>query len=324
MQPTTELLPISDNARIELLQMAHQSGLKITAALREELESIERRQATMEKQLIQNGIAVSDEIPYETAKSRIDEIQSVMVETMQDDQAMRKNKFAYYAMEEELAKDSTALMMTDEWEASNEDDNKAALRSVRRHIPVNVRNMSEDALLTEATPNGKVLPKAYAKKLKRVHVLQLLQVNPLAVERMHPLLLEGLRTMGLTLTERKALHQHLKFFAEVWESMKVDKNQEKRHLWFQNLKLKFQEMLCKYKQHVQDHGPPESHGKCGMIDNQCPVKADLVVGYSQDNGHPTDAQYEPMAEMHTASPTAGKLRGFLSSNRLAHSKNQNQ
>ena len=150
-------------------------------------------------------------------------------------------------------------MAEEKWEASIEVDNIAALRKIRSYMPVNIRNMTEDELTNNPTPNGKMLPKAIPKKFKRTNVLQLLRVDPHDLERMHPSLIEGLRSTGLTLTERRALHEHLKEVGAQWQEMQQDPSIERKYSWFLGLKSKFKEMVTAYDKHVQEYGPPGNH-----------------------------------------------------------------
>eukprot|EP00934_Nitzschia_sp_Nitz4_P008812 Nitzschia sp. Nitz4//scaffold408_size10072//5258//9466//NITZ4_009084-RA/size10072-processed-gene-0.3-mRNA-1//-1//CDS//3329551145//8802//frame0 len=278
-----------------------------------ELETVEHHQAKLEKTLKQHGIAVSEEIPYDLAKEKIASIQQEMqsLATSTEDQFVVQKK--YYALEEEMSKYVTAMMLTDEWaeeqraaeekwEASVEEENIVALRKLRRHMPVNIRNMTEDELSTMTTPNGKTLPKAFAKKFKRTNVLQLLRVNPEDLERMHPSLIEGLRSTGLTLTERRALHEHLKHVGARWEELQQDPSVERKYSWFLSLKAKFKEMVTAYERCVSQWGPAGSHryakrndppgSGCTLIGNQCPVKADSVISYDDDYGFTDEAFYE--------------------------------
>jgi hypothetical protein len=65
-----------------------------------EIENIEIRQVTLEKTLKQNGIGVSEDIPYEVAKYKIPEIQEQMkaLSTNTEDQFVVQKKD--YALEE--------------------------------------------------------------------------------------------------------------------------------------------------------------------------------------------------------------------------------
>jgi hypothetical protein len=49
--------------------------------------------------------------------------------------------------------------------------NEEAIKKLRRHMPIDVRNLSEVALCTQPTSNRNVLPKAIARKFKPTNVL---------------------------------------------------------------------------------------------------------------------------------------------------------
>ena len=266
--------------------------------------------------MAKNGISVSEDIPYEVAKEKVEEVAAKMralAEGGLQDFAAEKE---YFKLEEEMVKYSTALMLTDEyaeeqlalqqkWEDEIESDNVRALHQLRRHMPVNVRAMTEEELTTKPTPNGKKLPKDIVKKFKRTNVLQLLRVDPDDLEKMHPSLIEGVRTTGLILTERRALHEHLKDVGKKWQQMAADKNVERKWMWHQSLTSKFKEMLNAYEKHVKEYGPPGNHpykkrndppgsssSGCPMIGNQCPVKANSTISYDDDYGFTIEAEYE--------------------------------
>jgi hypothetical protein len=78
------------------------------------------------------------------------------------------------------------------------------------------------------TPNGKTLPLAIARKFKRTNILLLLRMDPAATKQMHPSSIEGLRSTGLTLTERRALYEHLKDLGPKWKTMMSDKMAERK------------------------------------------------------------------------------------------------
>lgn len=308
-----------------------------------ELETIEKHHAKLEKTLKQNGIAISEDIPYELAKEKIAEIQEEMKElaTSTEDQYIVQKK--YYALEEDLSKYVTAMMLTDEfaeeqrlaeeqWEESIAADNLIAIRKIRSHMPVNIRNMTEEELTTQPTPNGKLLPAAFAKKFKRTNVLQLLRVNPDDLERMHPSLIESLRSTGLTLTERRALHAHLREIGTKWEELQQDPSIERKYSWFLALKAKFKEMVTAYDKHVKEYGPPGNHpyakrndpkgGGCPLLGNQCPVKADSAISYHEDYGFTQEAEYEKSEAAKTSPvdgggsvPSRSKSGTFLTGNK---------
>ena len=112
------------------------------------------------------------------------------------------------------------------WDEDNARDNLAALQQVRRHMPVAARRMTVQELvepqqqqLGDGGVNGRLLslPMDLAKRFQRTNVLTYIRVNPANIERMHPSTLESLRVTGLTLTERRALHAHLKETGAKWK-----------------------------------------------------------------------------------------------------------
>ena len=219
----------------------------------------------------------------------------------------------YYALEELSAKYSAALVLTDEWaeeqrifeqkwEADIQPDNIAALRNIRQHMPVNIRTMTEDQLTSQPTPNGKNLPAAIARKLKWTNVLQLFRIRQKDIEKVHPSLLESLPTTSLTLTERRAIYEHLRDSGTVWKSLIQDPSFQRKWMWHESLKVKFKEMLNAYQKHLKQYGPPENHpyqqrnnsvaGGCPLLGNQCPIKADAIIKYHGDYGYTPDVEYE--------------------------------
>jgi len=277
------------------------------------LENNEIRQKKLEKSLIQNGIRPFEDISYEEAKDKIADITDSMKALTTaglDSYTMEKE---YFRLEEQLSKYTAALMLTDEyaeehrrmeqdWERSIENDNIAAICKLRSHMPVNIRHLTEAELTTVATPNGKTLPKAIARKFKRTNILQLLRVDPDDIEKMHPSLLEGMRTTGLTLTERRALHEHFRDVVGRWTEKRSDPSIEKKWQWYQTLRSKFKETLSAYLRCIEQFGPPGSHqyakrgdpngGGCTLLGNQCPIKADAAIDYSDDYGYTKEAVYE--------------------------------
>lgn len=273
-----------------------------TKKILRELENMESRQKRLEKSLTQNGIPIIEEIPYEVAKDKIAEISDSMKELASSDIDPFQMEKKYFLLEEQLSKYTTALMLTDEyaeeqkrleleWEDTIESDNVMAIRKLRSHMPVTIRSMTEDELADTLTPNGKTLPKALARKFKRTNILQLIRVNPDDIEKMHPSLLEGIRTTGLTLTERRAIHEHLRDVAVRWQERQSDPSAEKKFQWFHGLKAKFKESLDAYTRHVEQYGPVGNH-KCTMIGLQCPLKADAATDYSGEYGFTPEAEYE--------------------------------
>jgi len=168
-------------------------------------------------------------------------------------------------------------------------------------MPVNIRNLSEAALTSTPSPNGKYLPKPMAKKFKRTNVLMLIRLDPDDIERMHPSTLENMRVTGLTLTERRALYAHLEPVAPKWKRNKAEKMTEKKWVWYNMMKNNFKEALAPYLRHIEQYGPPDNHpyatredptSGCPMIGKQCPVKADQNPSYAGDYGWTEEAKYE--------------------------------
>jgi hypothetical protein len=284
-----------------------------TKKILQELSATEGYHKKLEKHLNQNGIPIPSDIPYEVCKDKLASITEKMrnLHTTEQDPYLLEKK--YFELEKQMAKYSTAMMLTDqwaeeqrrlaeEWEEAVKADNLIAIKQVRSHLPVNVRSMTEVELTTQPSPNGKILPKQFAKKFHRTNVLQLLRVNPEDIEKMHPSFFDNMRTTGLTLTERRALYEHMKGIGARWEAMKVDKNVERKWMWHDALKTKFKELRTAYDKHVTEYGPADAHpvakrndpagGGCPLLGNQCPVKADRVLDYSEDYGYTMEAEYE--------------------------------
>ena len=278
-------------------------------ALLAKLEDAEKRQRKLEKQLAQAGVAIAEDIDYGEAKVKVEQIAKRMNEIggsdveVADKEEQTRLREEYFKLEQEMERYNTALMLTEEyqaeierqereWEESNRADNEEALRKIRRHMPVKIRHMSEAELTNTPTPNGKFLPKAIAKKFKRTNVLQCLRLNPDDLERMHPSTLENMRVTGMTLTERRAVYCHLQSLGPKWEKNKAEKMTERKWTWYQMMKNNFKENLAPYKRHVDQYGPPHNHVGCPLLGKQCPIKADLMVDYNGDYGYTPEAEFE--------------------------------
>ena len=282
------------------------------------LKDAEKRQAKLEKQLQQAGVAIADDIPYEEAKEKVEEIAKRMNEiggsdvTHPDKEEQTRLREEYFKLEQNMERFNTALMVSDEyqaeqdrierkWEEDNFQANLEALKQIRRHMPVNVRNLSEAALTENPSPNGKFLPKATAKKFKRTNVLMLLRLDPDDIERMHPASLDTMRVTGLTLTERRALYCHLQPVGPKWNKNKAEKMTERKWTWYNMMKNNFKEALAPYQRHIAQYGPPDNHpyatrddpsAGCPLLGKQCPVKADKNPDYTGDYGWTEEAKYE--------------------------------
>jgi hypothetical protein len=245
----------------------------------------------LETAMTNAGLSIPDDaISYQEAEAKMTEISQQMAEI----------SFKHpdnFKLEQEMAKYSAALMASDEyrreierrereWEADVRPANREALKALRRHMPVEVRKMSEAELSSK-------IPAAMAKKFKRTNVLQLIRRNPNDVAKFHFSNFEGLSLTGLTLTERRAIYEHLNAVGPMWFKQKSNEQIERKWMWFQSMKNKFRDELKKYEDHVKHYGPPGKH-KCSAIGMQCPVKADAAMDYSGDYGFPEGPQYEAM------------------------------
>lgn len=268
----------------------------------------EKRQKKLEKQLAQAGVAIAEDIEYQEAKGKVEEIAKRMNEiggsdvTVADKEEQNRLREEYFKLEQEMERYNTALVLSEEyqaeqdrlerkWEADNEPANIEALKKLRRHMPVNIRHLSEADLTTKPSPNGKYLSSAIAKKFKRTNILQCLRLNPDDLECMHPATLENMRVTGLTLTERRALYIHFKPIGPKWEKNKAEKMTERKWVWYQMMKNNFKENVAPYQRHVDQYGPPENH-TCPLIGKQCPIKADKVMDYDEDYGWTEAAEFE--------------------------------
>jgi hypothetical protein len=242
-----------------------------------------------------------------------------------------------------MEKYNTALLLTDEcqqaqdaaeqkWEDDYRPGNEEALRKIRRHMPVEVRNMSEAMLTNEPSPNGLYLPKATAKKFKRTNVLQLIRRDPDDVARMHPSTLDNMRVTGLTLTERRALYAHLLPCGPIWKAQKAEKMTERKWTWYQMMKSNFKENMASWQRHVDQYGPPGAHPYatranpnegCPMVGKQCPLKADKLTDYDGDYGWPEGPEYE-VSEVRKADADDPGAKAMAEALALAKEKKANE
>ena len=304
-----------------------------------ELEEAEKKQHKLEQQLRQAGIVIAEDIPYEEARARVEHISKRMQEigssdVKHEDKDLEKRlREEYFRLEQDMEKYNAALVMSDEyaeqqeqlehkWEADNDSENLEALKKVRRCMPVNVKFLSEAQLRGDETPNGRYLPDKMAKKFKRTDVLQLLRSNPEDITRMHPSTLESLRLTGLTLTERRAIHCHLKGVGPVWKAMQAEPMTERKWTWYEMMRQNFKENLSTYQRHVEQYGPPGSHTYatrqnqsegCPLLGNQCPLRANEVIDYNDDYGFTEDAEYavSHVKKADTEDPGAKAMREAL-------------
>jgi hypothetical protein len=318
--PPAPAKPSSSVAEI-LAQMSSMGGdfdAEKMGELLQKLEFAEKRQAKLEKQLAAAGVAIAEDIDYDICVKKVEEIGKRMNEiggsdvTHPDKEEQNRLREEYFKLEQEMEKYNNALLLTDEyvaeqdrlekkWEEDNLPGNLESLKKLRRHMPVEVRNMSEAQLTTEPTPNGKYLPNAIAKKFKRTNVLQVIRRAPDDIVRMHPSTLENMRVTGLTLTERRALYEHLRGVGPQWYAMKAEKMTERKWTWYNMMKNNFKENLASWQRHVDQYGPPGAHPYatranpsegCPLIGKQCPLKADKLIDYDGDYGFSEEAEYE--------------------------------
>jgi hypothetical protein len=304
-----------------------------------------KRLLKLEKQLQQAGIAVAADIPYEEAKAKVEEISRRMQEigsadvTHPDPEIQKSLREEYYRLEQDMEKYNTALMLTDEyaaeearkereWEEENEEENLLALKAIRRMMPVNVKNMSEAELQNERTPNGKQIPRDVARKFKRTNVLELIRMDPSDILKNHPSLFENLRVTGLTVTERRALHMHLKGVATTWASQKGEEITKRKYEWFKTLKETFKTLVNSYNHHVEQYGPPGNHPYatrdspdigCPLIGKQCPLKANAAPPYELDLGYP-DGDVYMESRIQKGNPDDAGARALREAQELARIK----
>ncbi len=312
--------PMDKTAKQRVKQDCFEHESEKVKKLLMELEEAEKYHRKLEKQLKKAGIVIAEDIPYDVAKQKVSELASKLSQlhnesrnTSNGGEKKRDAQAEYFKLELEMEKYVSALELTDEWieeqaeeerkwEQVMEDDNKKALAMVLRHMPIDVRNRSELQLMEIPTPNGKFLPRSIARKFKRTNCLQLLRTNPMKIIAWHPSMFESMSVSELTLTERRALHQHLKSVGTYWKERSSgagDKMLERKLVWFETLKSNFKERLLAYNRHIDAYGPPGNHpyaaspgGKrCPMIGKQCPLWADKVIDYSGDYGYPEESVY---------------------------------
>ena len=313
------------------------------------LQEAEKRQKKLEKQLAAAGVAIAEDIDYDTCIKKVGEIGKRMNEiggsdvTREDKEEQNRLREEYFKLEQEMEKYNSALMLTDEyqaeqdrlekkWETDNAPGNVEALKKIRRHMPVEVRNMSEAMLTNEPSPNGMYLPKGTAKKFKRTNVLQLIRRAPDDIIRMHPSTLENMRVTGLTLTERRALYAHLLPCGPAWKAQKAEKMTERKWTWYNMMKNNFKENLASWQRHVDQYGPPGAHPYatranpnegCPLIGKQCPLKADKLVDYDGDYGWPDGDEYE-VSEVKKADADDPGAKAMAEALALAKEKKANE
>jgi hypothetical protein len=130
-------------------------------------------------------------------------------------------------------------------------------------------------------------------------VLQILRIDPQSILPMRPSTLENMSVTGLTLTERRALYQHLIDVGPRWKAMQAEKMTKRKWTWYNMMKSNFKENVDSWQRHVDKYGPPGNHpyatrdnptAGCPLLGKQCPLKADKIVDYDDDYGFPEYAQ----------------------------------
>ncbi|KAF4127281.1 FYVE zinc finger domain-containing protein [Phytophthora infestans] len=267
----------------------------------DESAALKKKLTVLERQLKQAGISVAEVIPYELAKRKVAEVSRRLQEigssevVLEDKQAQAAARKEYYILEQEMEKYHMALVMTDEyieeqrrqekeWEDANEEANVEALLLLRSAIPVDISRLSEKELNGLVTPTGATFPAELARRLKRTNVLQLLRTDPKTIVKMHPSVIEGYRTTGLTLLERRALHAVLKEPFKEWKKQQKDAMAQKKFAWYCKLKEAFVTAATNLKTHCNstsghDFGniaivPPH---KCELMGLACPVRSEEKV-----------------------------------------------
>ncbi|OQR84786.1 hypothetical protein ACHHYP_12825 [Achlya hypogyna] len=306
--------------------------LKNKGEMSSDQEALLRRLLKLEKQLQQAGIAVADDIPYEEAKKKVEEISRRMGEigsadvTHPDPKIQKELREEYFKLEQDMEKYNGALMLTDEyaaeqarkeqeWEDENKEANEFAVKAIRRMMPVDIKSKSEAQLQADPTPNGKKFSREIALKYKRTNVLEILRTDPADLAKTHPSVLENLRVTGLTVTERRALHMHLREIAETWKSQQKEEMSGRKFVWFKSLKDTFKTAANAYNRHVAQYGPPGNHPYatrdepgvgCPLLGKQCPLKADAAPAYTADWGFPEGPVFVQSVVLKSSADDAGK------------------
>lgn len=280
----------------------------------DESDALKKKLKVLERQLQQAGISVAEVIPYKVAKRRVIEISKRLQEigssevVLADKQAQAAARKEYYILEQEMEKYHMALVMTDEyieeqrrqeqeWEEANERANREALRLLRSAIPVDTVRLSERELIEIVTPTGKKFPPELARRLKRTNVLQLLRTDPRTIVKMHPSVIEGYRTSGLSLLERRALHAVMKGPFKEWTKQQKDGMAQRKYAWYCKLKEAYMTAATTFTKHYQDKvGDDESvigaKHKCEIAGSACPVRTEERVQRLYSGlGFTTEAEY---------------------------------
>ncbi|KAL4161406.1 hypothetical protein PRNP1_001960 [Phytophthora ramorum] len=268
----------------------------------DESEALKKKLKVLERQLKQAGISVAEVIPYEVAKKKVAEISKRLQEigsselVLEDKQAQAAARKEYYILEQQMEKYHMALVMTDEyieeqrrkeqeWEDANRVANLDAIRLLRSAIPVDISRLSEKDLMELSTPTGARFPAELARRIKRTNALQLLRIDPKTIVKMHPSVIEGYRTTGLTLLERRALHVVMQEPFREWKKQQKDDLAQKKYSWYCKLKEAFVVAATNFQTHCasSDLGDESGHytvselHSCELLGLSCPVRAEERV-----------------------------------------------
>ena len=250
--------------------------------LMRQLEATRKMQHKLEKAITNAGLSIPDEkISYHEAKEKMAEITKRMQEIGHRDPE-------YFTLEQQMEKYHSALMASDEhkrdmeqqeeqWEKDVAAGNLQALKQLRRHMPVHIRSLSEAELTSNPTPNGKTLPMVMAKKFKRTAALQLIRRSPQDIEKLHFANLEGMSLSGLTLTENRALYEHIRSVGPKWEKGRADKSIERKYMWYLVVRNKVKSGLL---QQQKNNSSQRSSSSTSVMD------------YCGDYGYPDGPVYE--------------------------------
>ncbi|EGZ16903.1 hypothetical protein PHYSODRAFT_300161 [Phytophthora sojae] len=170
------------------------------------------------------------------------------------DACLSSEDYAHELKREELA-----------WEEKNAAANEQALRDVRRCLPVLVRSTSEAVLKSTKSPTGRPLPPAMARRFKRTTVLGLLRASPASTAQMHPSAIVHLNYIGLNLTERRALHAHLRQTAQLWEASPRNALTQQKIDWYSGLVYELKRAITSYDKHMERNGVPGSQTGTGDL-----------------------------------------------------------
>ncbi|POM68519.1 1-phosphatidylinositol-3-phosphate 5-kinase [Phytophthora palmivora] len=268
----------------------------------DESDALKKKLKVLERQLKLAGISVAEVIPYHVAKKKVAEISKrlqeigsseVVLEDKHEQAAARKE---YYILEQEMEKYYMALVMTDEyieeqrrqeqeWEDANTVANLEALHLLRSAIPVDISRLSERDLIELVSPTGVKFPAELARRLKRTNVLQLLRTDPKTIVKMHPSVIEGYRTTGLTLLERRALHAVIQEPVQEWKKQQKDEMAQKKYDWACKLKEAFVAAATNFENHLKSSNGSDSEVEiddenqhdCENLGLACPVRAEERV-----------------------------------------------